>query len=207
MTAANPKHSDGDQSVADSTSGFRHRLLDALAAVIADKGYTNTTVADIVRQARTSRRTFYEYFADRQSCLIALLTDTNAANIRAIGGAVDGRAPWQTQVTQAVLAWIDRTDATPTLTLTWIRDAPALGASARELHWAAMDAFVDLVQALGEGEVLRESGVGPISRQRAILLLGGLRELTAYALENGTSARDISDEAVAAAVALLAPRR
>lgn len=207
MTAANPKQRDGDQGVADSTSAFQRRLLDALAASIAEKGYANTTVADIVRRARTSRRTFYEYFADRQSSLIALLTDANAATIHAIRASVDIGAPWQTQVTQAVLAWIDRTDATPTLTLTWIRDAPALGESARELHWAAMDAFVDLVQALGEGEVLRASGVGPVSRQRAILLLGGLRELTAYALENGTSVREISDEAVGAAIALLEPRR
>jgi AcrR family transcriptional regulator len=211
VTAANLPHSDsdpsgGEQRAALSTPGFRRRLLDALAASIADKGYTDTTVADIVRRARTSRRTFYEYFADRQSCLIELLTDANATNIRAIGAAVDVRAPWQTQVTQAVLAWIQRTDATPTLTLTWIRDAPALGPSARDLHWAAMDAFVALVQALGEGEVLRAAGVGPVSRERAILLLGGLRELTAYALENGTSVRDISDEAVGAAIALLEPR-
>jgi AcrR family transcriptional regulator len=186
---------------------FRRRLLDALAASIDDKGYANTTVADIVRRARTSRRTFYEYFADRQSCLVALLTDTNAATIREIGAAVDPNAPWQTQVRQAVLAWIDRTETHPTLTLSWIRDVPVLGASGRALHWVAIEAFADSVQALAQGEVPRAAGVGPISRQRAIMLVGGLRELTAFALEHGMPVRDIADEAVGAAIALLEPHR
>src|SRR4051794_35825791 len=36
----------------------RQRLVDALAASITDVGYSATTVAEIVRRARTSRRTF-----------------------------------------------------------------------------------------------------------------------------------------------------
>ena len=47
----------------------RQRLIDALAASITDVGYSATTVADIVRRARTSRRTFYENFTDREACL------------------------------------------------------------------------------------------------------------------------------------------
>src|SRR3954468_2438457 len=50
-----------EESRADAER-FRRRLLDALAASIAEKGYQNTTIADIVRGARTSRRTFYENF-------------------------------------------------------------------------------------------------------------------------------------------------
>ncbi|MCX5042716.1 TetR/AcrR family transcriptional regulator [Aldersonia sp. NBC_00410] len=191
----------------DGAAKFRRRLLDALSASIADKGYANTTVADIVRGARTSRRTFYEYFPDRQSCLIALLADANATTIEQIGDAVDPDAPWRTQVRQAVQAWIDHTAATPTLTLSWIRDVPALGASARDLHWAAMESFVVMVQALSDSDIFRAAGIGPLSRQRAIMLLGGLRELTAYTLEKGESVGGITDEAVRSAIALLDPDR
>src|SRR6185437_14381379 len=60
----------------DEGGRFRRRLLDGLAASIADKGYRATTVADIVRRARTSRRTFYEHFAGKEECFIALLSDT-----------------------------------------------------------------------------------------------------------------------------------
>src|SRR5687768_12356230 len=52
-------------------TGHRRRLLDGLAACIRERGYPDTTVADIVRAARTSRRTFYAQFADRQECLVA----------------------------------------------------------------------------------------------------------------------------------------
>ena len=50
-------------SAADATEGadpFRGRLLDGLATSIGERGYRDTTVADIVRHARTSKRTFYE---------------------------------------------------------------------------------------------------------------------------------------------------
>ena len=53
------------------------RLLDGLAASIGERGYRDTTVADIVRHARTSKRTFYEQFASKEECLIELLRRNN----------------------------------------------------------------------------------------------------------------------------------
>ena len=77
----------------DDKSNFRQRLLDALEEGIAEDGYPRTTVADIVRRARTSRRTFYEHFDSREACFVALLTDANAEQIRQISAAVDANAP------------------------------------------------------------------------------------------------------------------
>jgi AcrR family transcriptional regulator len=57
-----------------SDSGFRRRLLDAMAVAVRDRGYQDSTVADVVRHARTSRRTFYEHFTSKQDCFITLLT-------------------------------------------------------------------------------------------------------------------------------------
>jgi AcrR family transcriptional regulator len=57
-------------SVDDASSAFRDRLLDGLTASIGERGYRDTTVADIVRHARTSKRTFYEQFASKEECLI-----------------------------------------------------------------------------------------------------------------------------------------
>jgi AcrR family transcriptional regulator len=48
----------GQRRADEDKSNFRQRLLDALEASIASDGYPRTTVADIVRRARTSRRTF-----------------------------------------------------------------------------------------------------------------------------------------------------
>ena len=46
----------------------RERLIAAMAASVEERGYADTTVADVVRLARTSRRTFYEHFQDRADC-------------------------------------------------------------------------------------------------------------------------------------------
>ena len=49
----------------------RGRLLDAMAKVVAEKGYAATTVADVIAKAGVSRRTFYEHFRDKEGCFLA----------------------------------------------------------------------------------------------------------------------------------------
>jgi AcrR family transcriptional regulator len=187
-------------------TGFRRRLLDGMAAAIRRGGYAETTVADIVREARTSRRTFYAHFADRQECLMALLNEANDKTIARIDRAVDPHAPWETQVRQAIEAWIADVQADPPITLAWIREVPALGTGARRLQREAMDAFVVLIRRLTDTPELRAAGVRPPTRQAAIILLGGLRELIATTVEDGGDIDDLTETAVSAAKLLLGPR-
>jgi AcrR family transcriptional regulator len=49
----------------------RSRLMRALAEAMAEKGYVDTSVAEVLRRARVSRETFYEQFASKQDCFIA----------------------------------------------------------------------------------------------------------------------------------------
>jgi AcrR family transcriptional regulator len=184
---------------------FRQRLLDALEACIAIDGYPKTTVADIVRRAKTSRRTFYEHFDSREACFIALLADANAEQVRQISAAVDPQAPWRDQVRQAIETWVSAGESRAPLMRSWIRDVPSLGAAARDLQREVMSAFLDMVEALGSTDEFRAAGIGPVSRQRSIMLLGGLRELVAVTVEEGGRMSEISEEAVAASIALLTP--
>jgi hypothetical protein len=80
-----------------------------------------------------------------------------------------------------------------------------LGAAARDLQREVMSAFLDMVEALGSTDEFRAAGIGPVSRQRSIMLLGGLRELVAVTVEEGGRMSEISEEAVAASIALLTP--
>ena len=204
MTAAKTA---GQRRADEDKSNFRQRLLDALEEGIAEDGYPGTTVADIVRRARTSRRTFYEHFDSREACFVALLTDANAEQVRQISAAVDTNAPWRNQVRQAIEAWIAGAQSDQALTLSWIRDLPSLGSDARHLQRESLEAFVVLIQNLSGTPALRAAGVAPPSRQLAILLLGGLRELIATTVEDGGDIADITEVAVRATQALLGPRR
>ncbi len=189
----------------DEPDPFRQRLLDGLAASIVEDGYRNTTVAEIVRRARTSRRTFYEYFSDKEACFVALLTDANAEMIRQISAAVDQNARWTSQVRQAVEAWIACAESRPAITLSWIREVPSLGTAARRLQRDTMEAFVTMIQTLCDTDAWRAVRASPVSRQLAIMLLGGLRELTATTVEDGGRVSDITELAVQASIALLGP--
>jgi len=179
------------------------RLLDGLASSIGERGYRETTVADIVRRARTSKRTFYEQFAGKEECLVELLRRNNADLIAGIQATVDADADWQLQIRQAVSAYVNHIEARPAVTLSWIREAPALGAVARPLHRLAMDHLTDMLVALTESPGFRRAQLAPISPPMALILLGGLRELTALLVEDGGDVRGILEPAVAAATAML----
>ena len=185
---------------------FRDRLLDGLAASIGERGYRDSTVADIVRRARTSKRTFYEQFASKEECLIELLRRNNADLIANIQAAVDPEAEWQHQIRQAADAYVDHIGSRPAVTLSWIREAPALGAVARPLHRLAMEALTDMLVDLTDSPGFRRAQLAPISRPLALILLGGLRELTALFVEDGRDVHGIIEPAIAASTAILGPR-
>jgi AcrR family transcriptional regulator len=54
----------------------RARLLNAAVVSIDESGYSGATVAHIAARARVSRKTFYDLFAGREDCLLAILEDT-----------------------------------------------------------------------------------------------------------------------------------
>ena len=191
---------------AEDAADHRRRLLDGLAASIATDGYRKTTVADIVRRAHTSRRTFYEHFTGKEDCLAALLAENNAEAIREINAAVDPAAAWQTQIRQAVEAWVAHAESATPITLSWIRDLPASGALARRSHREASEAYITAIQNLCDTEMMHTSGVGPISRQQALIILGGLREVLAATVEEGGRPSDLTEVVVDAVIALVGPR-
>jgi AcrR family transcriptional regulator len=189
----------------DASAEFRQRLLDGMAEAIRERGFHDSTVADIVRHARTSRRTFYEHFASKQDCFIALLREANAALARQIAAAVDPRAPWDAQVRRAVETWIEVSQREQQLTLSWIRELPSLGESGRRLQREWIDDFIVMIQGLASTPELRAAGVAPPSRQVTIMLIGGLRELIASTVEDGGDIAGITESAVQATQALLGP--
>lgn len=68
------------------------RLLRALAAVVAEKGYPDTTVAEIVERASTSQRTFYEHFKNKEDAIVAAL-DSGSSRMLAAALPAFRRAP------------------------------------------------------------------------------------------------------------------
>lgn len=190
----------------ESEDLFRLRLLDGMAKAIRERGYADTTIADIVRHAYTSRRTFYAYFPGKKECFLALHERRNAEIAREIVAGIDSHAELTVQVRQAIRAWLSKLGAAPAVELSWIREVPQLGEVGRQAQRRFQEGFIAMVRGLTDTEALRAAGVRPASRQTAIMLLGGLNELAAVTLEDGGDVRDIADAAVDCTLALLGPR-
>lgn len=184
----------------------RDRLVDGLAASIKQRGYRDTKIADIVANARTSRRTFYEVFETKDDCFLALLHDLNQRMVAHIASSVDPTAPWDEQVRAGITAWIESIASEPEVGISWIRELPSLGTRAIEAQRIAMGDLAKMLNTLTGTAQMRRAGVEPASAARAAVLLGGLRELAASVVEAGADIHSVTDEAVDAALALLGPR-
>ncbi len=185
---------------------FRSRLLDGLAVSLSERGYRDTTVADIVRSARTSKRTFYDHFASKEECFIDLLRANMEQMIDSIRAAVDPDGTPDQQIRSAVDAYIDHIASRPAITLSRIREAPGLGDVARRLHRLAMELLNDMLVDISRSPGFQRAGLSPISRPLGLIMLGGLQELTASLDEDGRDIAEIREPAVTAATALFAPQ-
>jgi AcrR family transcriptional regulator len=179
-------------TVADS-GGHRERLIAAMAASIEEKGYRDTTVADVVRIARTSRRNFYEHFADREACFLALFDATNDAMMEQIADAVHSDRPLDEQVDRAVDAYIANVSAQPALYRSFVRELPGLGQTGADRGQATLERFAGMLVGFVESgrRAQPELGLRPLAMDTAIIIVGGLRELLVIALQRGRDMHEL----------------
>jgi AcrR family transcriptional regulator len=177
--------------------GHRERLISAMAASIADKGYRDTTVADVVRLARTSRRNFYEHFVDRDACFLALFDATNESLMAEIAEAVDPSLTLDEQVDVAVDTYIASVLHRPELYHSFIRELPGLGDAGAQRAQAALEGFAQLLIGLVDSSRRAQPGVAarPLDMDTAIIIVGGLRELLVIALQRGRDMRELRSSA------------
>jgi AcrR family transcriptional regulator len=182
-----------DAAGGSEPAGHRQRLIAAMAASIEQKGYRDTTVADVVRIARTSRRNFYEHFVDRDACFLALFDATNDAMMQQITGAVDPDQPLSRQVDNAVDAYIGNVAAQPALYSSFVRELPGLGQPGSERAQATLERFAEMLVALVDSgrQAHPEMAARALTMDSAIIIVGGLRELLVISLQRGRDMREL----------------
>jgi AcrR family transcriptional regulator len=185
--------------------GYRERLISAMATCIEEQGYRTTTVADIVRIAKTSRRNFYEQFTDREACFLALFEQANEATIEQIAAAVQPGDPLEAQVDSALGAYLDSVTSQPALHASLVRELPALGGAGAERQLAVIERFAQLLVTLVEnGRRERpELNARPLDRDMAVIIVGGLRELMVISSQQGRDVNELRSVACDAVKAIL----
>ena len=188
-------------------ASHRARLTAGLAAAIAEKGYAAATIADVVANARVSTRTFYEHFADKEACFLALYSETSDALLALIAGAV-ASAPggWDDRLATAARAYFERVAAEPELIRTGLIEIQAAGPAARRLRRDVQRRYADMLRGLTEEAAAEEPGITPLSTELATAVVGGINELMLEAVEKGEEDRlgELADAAIALIRAVLA---
>lgn len=173
----------GADAGAGAGGEHRARLLDGMARAVATKGYADTTIADIVREASVSRRTFYEHFADKAGCLIALYEVASGSAIAVLRAAIDPHSAWQAQVEQAMGAYLGVLSRNPVLLRTLFIEILGLGAPGLAARRRANQQLVDLMLDVVNnrpGERLRKK---PLQPAMAMAVVGGINEMVLQAIE------------------------
>ncbi len=70
----------------------RERLIAAIAEVCAEKGYAETSVAEISKRAGVSTASFYRQFSDRRECMLAGFEELFGRLLEALEGACEAES-------------------------------------------------------------------------------------------------------------------
>jgi AcrR family transcriptional regulator len=109
----------------------RGRMLSAAVEVVEELGYSRMTVAQVIDRAGVSRKTFYDFFADREDCFLAAFDQAiTQARIRAIE-RYELEPGWREAIRSALATVLLFIDEEPALARLFIVEA--LGAGERVL--------------------------------------------------------------------------
>jgi AcrR family transcriptional regulator len=125
----------------------RRRILEATAELIAEQGYQETTMEEIVRRARVGYKTFYKHYPDREAAFLALLeaaTDYTVSHVEAAYEREEG--PWPDRVGAALGALFEDVAAHPEAAHAVLVEAVAAGSDAAAKHEAALKRLAKLLR-------------------------------------------------------------
>lgn len=166
-------------------SGHRSRLLVGMAAALVEKGYAAVTIADIARHARVSKRTFYEHFADKQQCFLAVYAAASDRLLRLVDEAAPPSLDWRDQVRAAVHAYLSALQLEPALTRTILLELQSAGPDALRLRRRGQHRFAALLCDRVATGARERPGARPFAPALATAVIGGINELVLEAVEEG----------------------
>jgi AcrR family transcriptional regulator len=161
----------------------RTDLTHGLAAAVSEKGYAASTIADIVAHARVSKRTFYEHFADKEECLMALYADACDQLMSVLRAAGSADQPWRERVRVAVTAYLSTLESLPAVNRMLLVEMQAAGPRAYRLRQEKQRQLADALVAIVEEGRPANPEIPPLSQALAIALVGGLNELLMQAID------------------------
>jgi AcrR family transcriptional regulator len=163
----------------------RSRILRGAIEAVAELGYQDARVTDIVARAGVSRKTFYNFFDEKESCVLAaydieVARLTDAASQAFYGS---GQREWPVQLRDGLRALLRHMAEDPAAARVCIVDVAAVGPAARGKRDTALRNFTYFIDA-GRGLAQHE-----VPGRTALGVIGGIVELIAAEIVYGSTAQ------------------
>lgn len=159
------------------------QLVEAMIAAVGEKGYSATTVADVVARAHVSRKTFYEHFENKQDCLLRTADLITAEALRRVEAAwsESEQLPTTVRTEAALQALFAAAIENPGALRVAVVELAAAGAAGIEQRERWFERFERLIlRGLGS-----EAEDGKISADALKVVVGGVNSVLYRRIANG----------------------
>jgi AcrR family transcriptional regulator len=168
----------------------RRRLFEAAAAVFARVGYAEASAEAISREAGMSKATFYEHFANKEECILALFDEAATEVARAlIDARVDETAGYEERIRSSVHAFLGILAEYPNSAQTLLVEIIGAGPRASERRDAILDLFADGLMRDNARMAGRFGTPRFASKDDAFAIIGAIVELASRQLRSGVPPR------------------
>lgn len=123
----------------------RTRLIWGMIGAVAEKGYVNTTVADVLTRSGVSRKTYYDMFDDKEQCFLEAYDVLVGILTGRVGVAYAADGDWAARVCRGLRALLDTFVERPEETRVAFVEGLHAGPAAFNRYDAAMQYFVPLL--------------------------------------------------------------
>ena len=179
---------DAPDALLDPTD-HRTRLITAMGTTLVVKPYAEITIADVVAAARVSKRTFYEQFDSKETCLLALCERLSERTLAVMSEGFDPKLDWMSQLSWVITAYLGNIQKQPALIRTLCVELLNLGAPGLAARRAILERFVTFLVRQIELSRQHEPGRRPLTHGLAMAVVGGVNELILEAIEQGKGDR------------------
>jgi AcrR family transcriptional regulator len=158
----------------------RARILAAMVDVAAERGVADATIARVVARSGVSRRTFYEFFEDREECFLAAFDEAVSRIAAVVVPAYEQDRAWRSKVRAALTALLEFLDYEPVTGRLAIVEALGAGPLALERRRSVLAQLIAVVDRARE-EAMK--GGGPPSVTAEGVVGGGFSLIYSRLLE------------------------
>jgi AcrR family transcriptional regulator len=167
----------------------RRRLFEAAAAVFARVGYAEASAEAISREAGMSKATFYEHFANKEECILALFDEAATEVMRGMAGAAaDDGGSYEDRIRANVASFLEILTQYPDSAQTVLVEIIGAGPRTAERRDAILDLFAEGL--LRDNARMAERIGAPrfASKEDAFAIIGAVVELVSRQLRTGVPA-------------------